>query len=426
MQQLTDPHLTSPDGRAIGDIQGIYHDGVYHVYYLLNASGNEGVQWEHAWTRDLVTWRHAPPAISREPGDPWALDSGNVFTGCLLTDPAGLHHAWYTAWSLENHNGREFIRHATSRDLFSFDKHPSDTLSPHPAHYSASRHRDFRDPCVVYDSERKLYDMFMLANPASGENAPDLSSDNWVIGHMESEDLVHWRALPPMDAEYGDECPDYHQIGPWHYLLTCRGYQRAAQRFGPYRADPVSGMEGPFAHAGKAIPDGDRLLWMGGWMNGAMSLPREVFAGKQGALLMRPAREIVDHYREPFASGQAQDAAIVPLPPNPNRLRLVVSGPDPLRFSLQWQDGRLTLDADARQMVVTTPGGITTRHTFAFGPTALLDLYVTDNWVELFMDDRLAFTFEATRQRHLTQLQLEGGGAHFDWQVLIPTPREEA
>lgn len=426
MQHPTDPHLTSPDGRAIGDIQGLYHDGIYHVYYLLNASGNEDVQWEHAWTRDLVTWHHAPPAIRREPGDAWALDSGNVFTGCLLTDPAGLHHAWYTAWSPENHNGREFIRHATSRDLFHFDKHPCDTLSPHPAHYSASRYRDFRDPCVVYDDERNRYDMFVLANPVSSENAPDLGSSNWVMGHLESEDLIHWRALPPLDAERGDECPDYHRIGSWHYLLTCHGYLRADQRFGPYRSDPVSGMDGPFAHAGKAIPDGRRLLWMGGWMGGAMSLPREVFEGEGGALCMRPAQEIVDHYRELFASGQARDAAIVPLPPIPNRLCLEVSGLDPLRFSAQWQGGRLTLDADARLMVLTAPGGITTRQTFAFGPSVWLDLYVTGNWVELFLDNRQAFTFEAAGPHPLAQLELEGEGVSFDWQVLIPIAREEA
>ena len=47
----------TPPTRAVGDVMPFYHAGEYHVFYLLNASGNDDINWEHAVSRDLVEKR---------------------------------------------------------------------------------------------------------------------------------------------------------------------------------------------------------------------------------------------------------------------------------------------------------------------------------------------------------------------------------
>ena len=59
-----------PEGDSfVGDCMPFFHDGVFHLYYLLDRGhhrergGLGGHQWAHASSRDLVHWEHHPLAI---------------------------------------------------------------------------------------------------------------------------------------------------------------------------------------------------------------------------------------------------------------------------------------------------------------------------------------------------------------------------
>jgi beta-fructofuranosidase len=51
------------------------------------------LKWGHAVSKDLVTWRHLPPALSPTPG---SLDQDGCFSGCATIDEDGVPAILYT------------------------------------------------------------------------------------------------------------------------------------------------------------------------------------------------------------------------------------------------------------------------------------------------------------------------------------------
>ena len=142
MPEYRSPIHFMPAKRAVGDVMPFYWKGEYHVFYLLNNSGNADIDWEHAVSKDLVHWRNLPAAIVHDPADKTGPEGGCMFTGSIIEDH-GTFHAFYTSWNPENPAGREFVCHATSKDLVSWIKHPNDMFGPDGIHYA--NHRE--EPC---------------------------------------------------------------------------------------------------------------------------------------------------------------------------------------------------------------------------------------------------------------------------------------
>lgn len=118
-----------PEKRSVDDVMPFYWKGEYHVFYLLKNSGNADIDWEHAVSNDLVHWRNLPAAILHDPADKTGPEGGCMFTGSII-EHQGTFHAFYTSWNPENPAGREFICHATSKDLISWTKQPKDMFGP--------------------------------------------------------------------------------------------------------------------------------------------------------------------------------------------------------------------------------------------------------------------------------------------------------
>src|SRR5262245_53486646 len=117
---LADPyrpafHFSFPEDNGLpGDPNGaFYKDGLYHLMFLYNRSGNgfaysqgsSGFSWGHVSSPDLLHWRHHPDALV--PGDG---DEG-VFSGGAFVDDDGTSILSY--WMLWGAKG---IGLATSRD----------------------------------------------------------------------------------------------------------------------------------------------------------------------------------------------------------------------------------------------------------------------------------------------------------------------
>ena len=62
---------------AVGDVIPFYWKGEYHVFYLLNATGNYDINWEHTVSTDLVHWKELEPALRWDPSDPTGPDGGD-------------------------------------------------------------------------------------------------------------------------------------------------------------------------------------------------------------------------------------------------------------------------------------------------------------------------------------------------------------
>lgn len=279
----------APAKSAVGDVMPFYHNGEYHVFYLLNAAGTHDINWEHAVSKDLVHWEHLPAAIRRDPADPTGPQGGCMFTGSVILHE-GTFHAFYTGWNPDNPKGREFICHATSTDLRTWIKHPEDMISPDGANYANHQARDFRDPCVIWDAQAQQFVMYILANKPG--------SDDWVFGVLTSGDLKRWKQRPAIEGIPGDECPDFFKSGNTYYMHGCVAYAFAQRKDGPWRYPSQNKVDRRMA--AKRVFDGKRHVWFGGWLGGPMSIPREVYEGPNGTLFMKPVDEVTNAFTHDY------------------------------------------------------------------------------------------------------------------------------
>ena len=286
-QTATSIHFVPPE-RAVGDVMPIFWEGEYHVYYLTNPTGNHDVHWEHIVSADLLHWKQLPAALTVDYSDPEGVEGCCIFTGCVL-ERDGLFHAFYTGWNPNNPEGREFVLHATSKDLISWTKHPEDMIAPDGVHYGDHQKRDFRDPQIFWNQYAKEYWMILLVNDAK-------NSSN-VFGLLTSKDLKTWKQQDPLEGVPGDECPDYFQIGETHYMGSCRRYAYSKNINGPWKfPDLTNIINSPFCVAAKRVFDGKRHVWFGGWAKGPMAVPREIYPGPDGLLYCRRVAEATAAY----------------------------------------------------------------------------------------------------------------------------------
>lgn len=395
-----------------------YHQGIYHLFYLLNGSGNVNVNIEHAWTEDLVHWHHAPAAVCREEGPEWMLDTGTIFTGSFLTEN-GLHHLWYTSWNPQNPNGREFIRHAVSEDLFTWRKLEDEVIAPLPHRYSSSQYRDFRDPCVIPDGNGG-YDMFILANPPSVHKKNDLGTDGWLFGHLHSMDLAHWEQREPVAAPFGDECPDYHYINGRHVLLSARKALVGDSRIGPYR-EMESGMDGPLTFAGKTVWDGKRHVWFGAWLGSTLLVPREVFL-QDGRMGMRMLPEIKKLFAQPVLQGEAKEQAAILPTKTTCLLEATIRGSALKKIYLQ-PTSEKQVEIDVEQCRIHW-GENVSKSLHQIGKVVELQLIISQPFAELFIDGQTAFSFPLEDSLNCEWL-IHSAGAEMKWTLrTLNTARE--
>jgi sucrose-6-phosphate hydrolase SacC (GH32 family) len=290
IQEYRSPIHFMPAKRAVGDVMPFCWKGEYHLFYLTNPTGNNDVNWEHAVSKDLVNWKELPPALTPDKSTPNGPEGGCMFTGCIV-EKDGTFHAWYTSWNPNNPAGREFLSHATSKDLIYWTKHPEHMIAPDGVHYSNHKDRDFRDPQIFWNDKSQEYWMHINANVPGDEG--------YRFGLLTSKDLVNWQQQAAVEGVPGDECPDYFKIGDTHYIHSCRQYCYSDKVEGPYKYPKLTReMDLPCIIAAKRCWDGKRHVWFGGWMTkGPMAAPREVYAGPDGLLYMKPVEEVVNVFK---------------------------------------------------------------------------------------------------------------------------------
>ncbi len=284
-----------PSRRAVGDVMPFYWNGEYHVFYLMNPTGNYDVNWEHIVSSDLVHWKELPPALRFDPKDPTGPEGSCMFTGDIV-EKDGVFHAWYTSWNPRNPEGREFLSHATSRDLINWTKHPEHMIAPDGVHYANHRYRDFRDPEIFWNPEREEYWMIIFAN------VPNEWGGRY--GLLTSSDLISWKQEAPIEGVPGGETPNYLKIEDTHYIISNDyGYSYAENVSGPFKRPKlwntitVSELD-TSGQAAKTVWDGKRHVWFGGWTGRSMPIPREVYAGPEGLLYMKPVAEVIAYFNE--------------------------------------------------------------------------------------------------------------------------------
>jgi len=236
----------------VGDCMPFYHEGTFHVFWLLDEGHHQGLgglgahQWAHCSTRDLVHWQDHGLALPRTQEWEASICTGSVF----FSD--GVYHAFYPT---RKRDRTEVLSHAVSDDGITFRKLSPNPFATAPAGFSPG---NFRDPFVFTDGTGRFY---MLVS-SMFEEYP-LRDRGGCLLRYSSGDLLNWQMERPFlvpGVTGVPECPDLFEWNGRHYLLFASNliarYRMSSGPLGPWTRPPVDTFDGAFAAVMKTAPFG--------------------------------------------------------------------------------------------------------------------------------------------------------------------------
>ncbi len=319
---LADPTFPSlhirPERGWLNDPNGVCRiDGRYHVFFQHNPDSplHGAIQWGHASSSDLLSWRYEPLALRTRPGE---VDAAGCWSGCV-TDDDGVPTAVYSA--IPDHAWNAAVVLARSdRQLVEWEQDGKPVIGP-PVDPTIS---EARDPFVFHFEGHR----YAVQGAGHQEGQPQLLA-------YACDDLSSWTELGPLltfddpvAAEVAPaqiwECPNLLQIGDrWVLIISLWQWSGGAHLLAGVRylvgdlvGDP-SGLRftptgggvvdaGPTFYAPQVLALPERaLLWGWSWevdrsvqqideagWAGVLTYPRELTV-VDDQLHSRPAAELV-------------------------------------------------------------------------------------------------------------------------------------
>lgn len=187
-------HFT-PAANWINDPNGmVYADGIWHLYYQYNPSGNDwgNMSWGHATSKDLIHWEEKPVAMIR---NQW----GDIFSGSAIVDKdnvAGFGSnailAFYTA---SGERQQQCLAYSNDGGL-TYTQYEGNPVIPN------TDLPDFRDPKVFYHKESGKWIMCLALGWDHG-------IDIWGSTNLKSwSKLSTFRSSSARSNQGQWECPD--------------------------------------------------------------------------------------------------------------------------------------------------------------------------------------------------------------------------
>ncbi|WP_449371804.1 family 43 glycosylhydrolase [Arthrobacter psychrolactophilus] len=318
-----------PTDAWVGDVIPWQEDGVFHLFYLheTRQTPKEGMPWHRVVTENVVDFRETGETIASN--GPASADF-NIYTGSIVLDAAGVHHAFYTGQNPANTGADglalQLVMQASSLDgMETWQRHDDRTFGATAGYESA----DWRDPFVFWDEDTQLWRMLITARH---DNGPERRRG--VIAQCTSEDLKSWKPAAPFwdPRRYiAHECPEVFKWGEWWYMaysefseaFTTR-YRMARSLEGPWLVPEHDSLDGRAFYAAKsAARDGRRFFfgWIasregntddGAWQwAGTMSV-LEAEQREDGTLAFHPAEELRETFSEQLEVGLPSDRITAP------------------------------------------------------------------------------------------------------------------
>lgn len=185
-------HYTAQSS-IINDPNGlVFYEGEYHLFHQYNLWG--AIHWGHAVSKDLVHWKHLPPAIFPD-------EIGQIWSGSAVIDEkntsglqTGSEKVMVALFTYSEPNGTQSQGLAYSNDKGrTWKKHPENPVLPNPGD------KDFRDPKIFWHEASGQWFMVL----AAGDHVKIYKSPNLIHWTYESE-------FGKNDGAHGGawECPD--------------------------------------------------------------------------------------------------------------------------------------------------------------------------------------------------------------------------
>ena len=398
-------HLAHPGpGNAMpGDPNcAFYWKGRYHLHYIYEADG--GPAFAHVSSTDMVHWKWHPTTLTPKTAG-HGMFSG---TGFMTKDgkPAIIYHG--------QGSGRNQIAVAEDDQLEKWSKPWK--LEPRIQPGQDASKIAHWDPDAWLDGD--TYYALSGGTPGSGK-PPTL---------FKSTDLKNWdylglflaRDMPDVQTSEDVSCPNFFKIGNKHMLLCishnlgCRYYlgDFKDEKFVPdFHARMSWNGNNYFAPESVLTKDGRRVMWA--WIfglpispTGVQSLPRELELPKDGALRIRPLKELEDlRYakQEEKDITVKGDAAYTLKEVNGDalELELTVKAPVAKEFGLDVlcdKDGKNGLRiAVAGESKLLKVGKVEAPFELKKDEDLVLRVFIDKNFVEVFANDRQAAVAAADR-----------------------------
>lgn len=358
----------------VGDCMPFFHDGTFHLFYLLDEehhrsrNGFGAHQWANATTTDLRHWQHHPLAIPT--GDATAFDYLSICTGSTIFHD-GVYHAFYATRRVAQDGTRgEHLCHATSTDGVHFIKDAANPIASPLPPYDI---HNFRDPCVFRDDTGQFH---MLVTAC--ESQPQAAGRGGCLAHFVSSDLSTWEMRGPFLAGrpgrpghgVAPECPDYFTWNGWHYLIWtdpshATTYRMARDLAGPWLTPATPLLGTPMERVYKtAAFTGDRRIAVsflasladnrdaGRWEYAGNAIFREIIQQADGTLGLTWPAEMIPATDAPLPTlarldgaaaleaggtisiAHAQPITLTGLPRNARITLQVIPGPGAATFGL--------------------------------------------------------------------------------------------
>ena len=293
----------TPQHARVGDVIPYYEDGKFHLFYLKNWNPYFGSDRKDGWhllnTKDMV--HYGPESAIGILGG----------TGSVIKAD-GIYHLYYCVF--EQNPQRQYVCHATSRDLDSWTKHEEETFGPDETIYLPT---DWRDPYVFWNEEENCWWMLLCAQ-SQGK-----TGRRGCVGLCKSADLHHWECCEPLYAPHASmaayECPDMFYENGWWYLIFSQFtdrfqtiYRMSRSCHGPWKRPKTDSFDGRAFYAAKSCGDGNHR-YLFGWNPtrtqntwnfdpdpnhegydyktydwGGTLIPHEIYAREDGTLAVRP------------------------------------------------------------------------------------------------------------------------------------------
>ena len=245
----TDVHcmIFKPPHSRMWDVWCYYHDETWYLYYLA-ASQRQGFDCvEVATSKDGVRWQWLAQCVHMDDKGEGALGKYGMGTGHTWKSPSfaqdGKFLSNFTVSGDERNGISSYIRFVESVDLIEW-RHLGIEFRPDPRWYK----EDYRWDCIKsMPRPGGGYYGYWTAAPKDGRVS---------FGFGETDDGVHWRALPPPVLDWGGrasqqevEVGGVEKIGVLYYaLLTAFTRSKNEYQVTTFVADQP---EGPFRAAAK-------------------------------------------------------------------------------------------------------------------------------------------------------------------------------
>jgi len=196
----------APKGMVLWDSWFINRGDECHMFHLQAEPSDDptkrpvnNVSIGHAVSKDYIHWQELKTALQAGCDDEW--DNKDLWSGCAA-EKDGTYYLYYTGKnSTPGMENIQKIGLATSNDLQTWVKHPENPILEADLRYYEMDNNvnvlgnagSWRDPFVFKDltSEKRYMTISAIAKEEGSEY-------NACVALAESDDMIHWRVLPPI------------------------------------------------------------------------------------------------------------------------------------------------------------------------------------------------------------------------------------